>query len=105
MENTLEENQRLADQIIKPIMDILDKNRGVFDIEKLNGTLDNMKSQQSFMAAWPTDETMAKASTMDLQNMGFKLIIELIKVRQAIFEDAIKPKETIGETILKQFGF
>jgi len=104
-ENSLEENTLFANDIIGPIMDIINVNMDQFDLDKLRGTLKKMNDHVGTIKAFPFQETMDKADIMRIQNDIFEKIIELIELRikqRAVVFDQIKP--TAGDQILRHLG-
>lgn len=106
MKLTAEQNQRLADKVLTPIIKIIDENLGEFDTAQLEETLEAMQDQTSTLAAWPFPETMAKADSMKATNETFKALLELIKCRENQKKESMKiEKGTSGDRVLKQLGF
>ena len=106
MKLTAEQNQRLADKVLTPIIKIIDESLGEFDISQLEETLEAMEGQTGTLAAWPFPETMEKAESMKATNETFKALLELIKSRANQKKKAMESaKGTAGNQVLKQLGF
>jgi len=80
---TLEENQLLADNVIEPIMKIVNENIILFNPDRMRATLESMCSHQRTTAAWPFPESINKAENMAAQNALFESIIELFEHRRS----------------------
>ncbi len=105
MENTLEENELFAHQVIKPIMMVVDTTGQTFDLEKLKGTLKGMKDQQSMVAAFPFPQTMRKSEELAEQTRIFEKIIELLELRSEQKDGTIqRAKGDAGDQILNEMG-
>ena len=106
-EKEKEFNQRIADFIIAPINGIIDiPIQAEPDlIERMESVLIAISKTTRTLAAFPAPETLAKAEEREGQERYFKAIIELLKARASIIENASKgASQTPGEAILKQFG-
>lgn len=106
MKLTAEQNQRLAEKVLTPIIKIIDENLAEFDIAQLEETLEAMEDQTGTLAAWPFPETMEKAKSMKATNETFKALLELIKSRANQKKKAMKSaKGTAGSRVVKQLGY
>ena len=102
---TLEENQKLAEDVLKPLLKIIDASLGVFDIDRLKATHEAMRNKQRTVAAWPFQETMDKSELMKVMNDIFGGVLNLIELRINLLK--IKKKQTHqtpGENVLSQLG-
>lgn len=87
--NSREENQVFADDIVKPIMDIIDNARHSMDLEKIKGTLKQMADNQSTARAWPFPESQKKADELGETTRLMDLIVQLIEARNKQAEGVI----------------
>ena len=107
-ELTKEENQELADMVLKPVLLCIDLASGRFPEERLKATLEKMHGHNSALAAWPFAETMDKADAMTESTEVFEKIVELIILRRhqlaEAMERAERSKSTPGQDVLKALG-
>lgn len=104
---TLEENTIFSDQVLSPIMEIIDNSINVFqfDIDKLKATLDEMKSQVSTLHALPFPETMNQAETKGAIVKLYANIIKLIELRMEQIKVAENQSNmSPGDEMLKSMG-
>lgn len=103
---TLEENTVFADEVLKPIILIIDQAIPSFDIDRLKATLDEMHSRASTCAAFPFPETMDKADNISAMNKLFECVINLLEARAQQQKTAADTnRRTAGEDILSALGF
>lgn len=79
---TREENLELCNDVIAPVIKIIDEAVKKYDADKLKATLQAMEEQAGFTQAWPFQETMDKGKVMEIQNQMFETIIKLIELRR-----------------------
>ncbi len=104
MKMSKEENQVFADEILMPLLMMIDAAIKKYDIEKLKESLKAMYDQTSTLAAWPFPETMDKSKKMNASNELFESIIDIMEVRKKQIEIQKQPNETPGADILKHLG-
>lgn len=85
-----EKMQLFADNVIKPIMEVVDNARNEFDIEELNDALKDMVHKASMQRAWPTPDSQAKAKESDEINALFGAVLDVIKARNEQVDGRIK---------------
>lgn len=78
-----EMNQKIADDVLLPIVEVVDNARlGLaLDTEKMRESLKDMEAHASTNRAFPFPETQDKANLTELQNKFYEKVIELIELR------------------------
>lgn len=103
---TKEENQELADNVLRPIMQIVAENIHKFDVDRMKESYKNMKSHTGTARAFPFPETQDKADAMDEINNVFAAIILLFELRKVQMEgvsERERGKQGINQ-LLKDIG-
>ena len=103
---TLEENEEFSNEILQPLMFMVDRAADHYDIERLRATLENMNNHAGHLAAFPFQETMDKADAVANMNNIFEKILELIELRIKQKEAAIEAAKNRNahDDLLTQLG-
>ena len=103
---TREENQELAEMILKPVLLYIDLASERFPEERLKATLEKMHDHNSTLAAWPFPETMDKSDEMADSTAVFEKIVELISLRKTQLAERKKRsgRTSPGADVLKALG-
>jgi len=105
-ENELADSHLVAAQVT-PFIEMADNLLDIgVDFELWQHKIERMEDSQSYMAAWPTEETMSKAREMRSQVEVFKTLYKFLEARKASREIIIEEakRESVGKHILKELG-
>jgi len=106
MKLSLEENAKYSDEILKPMIALIDTAVNNYSVERLKETLKSMEVQVGALEALPFPGTRDKADKNRLINEIYKHIICLLEIRIKQRDLAIKQIHgTTGQQVLKKMGF